>query len=61
MYVSGEKLKVNVLPMVAFTYLTFLEVNNLTEFFPINKFMIALVENINRIDPCEHTRKHLEC
>lgn len=48
-----------VMPVLAYTYLTYLESNQLTAFLPINQFMLSLVHNLNSILPCQHVRDHL--
>lgn len=48
------------MPVLGYTYLTFLEANNLTAFIPINQFMLSLVHNLNSSRPCQHVLHHLQ-
>lgn len=48
-----------ILLTVAYTYLSYLEANNMTEYIPINSFMVSVVENGNRVKECLHTAQHV--
>lgn len=44
---------------ISYTYLSYLEANNMTEYVPINNFMVSVVENSNRVKECLHTAQHV--